>query len=72
MKTPRKHLPFYLFLLVLVWKSSSLVQAQSNTHTGDITVTTQAAVDALGTILTNIDTIDGRLTIGYTSGKFTK
>ena len=68
MKTPRKHLPFYLFLLVLVWKSSSLVQAQSNTHTGDITVTTQAAVDALGTTLTNIDTIDGRLTIGYTSG----
>ena len=40
------------------------VQAQSNTHTGDITVTTQAAVDALGTTLTNIDTIDGTLTIG--------
>ena len=59
----KKFLPFYLFLLVLVWKSSSLIQAQSSTHIGNITVTTQAEVDSLRTTLANIDTIDGDLTI---------
>ena len=63
MKIIKKFLPFYLFLLVLVWKSSSLVQAQSSTHIGNITVTTQAEVDSLRTTLANIDTIDGDLTI---------
>ena len=46
----------------------SQVQAQSSTHIGNITVTTQAEVDSLRTTLANIDTIDGNLTIGYTSG----
>ena len=63
MRITKKISPFYLFLLVLVWKSSSLVQAQSSTHTGDILVITQAEVDALSTTLENIDTIDGNLTI---------
>ena len=66
MKTTRKHLPFYLFLLVLVWKSSSLVQAQSDTtYTGSITVTTQAEVDTLRNTLAGKTIIDGNLTIGH-------
>ena len=67
MKTTRKHLPFYLFLLVLVWKSS-LVQAQSQsdtTYTGNITVTTQEQVNALRSTLAGKTRIDGNLTIGY-------
>ena len=70
MKTITKHLPFSIFLLILVWKSSSLVQAQSDTtytdttYTGDITVTTQAQVDALRTTLAGKTRIDGNLTIG--------
>ena len=66
MKTTRKHLPFYLFLLVLVWKSS-LVQAQSQsdtTYTGNITVGTQAQVNALNTTLAGKTIIDGNVTIG--------
>ena len=47
MKIIRKPLPFWLFLLVLVWKSSSLAQAQNDTYTGDIHVATQAEVNAL-------------------------
>ena len=38
----------------------------SRVYIGDITVSTQAQVDAL--MLTTIDTIDGDLTLGYTSG----
>ena len=70
MKTTRKHLPFCLFLLVLVWKSS-LVQAQSQsdtTYTGSITVTTQAQVNALNTTLAGKTIIRGNLTIGYPFG----
>ena len=37
------------------------------TYTGDITVTTQAAVDALRTTLAGKTRIDGNVTIGYTS-----
>ena len=55
-------------LVIFFALQTMLIQAQSNTHTGDITVTTQAAVDALGTTLTNIDTIDGTLTIGNIFG----
>ena len=61
MKTTKKHLPFYIFLLVLVWKSS-LVQAQSQsdiTYTGDIFVGTQAGVNLLDTILAGKTIIDG-------------
>ena len=68
-KTTKKHLSFLLFLLILVWKSSSLVQAQSDTiYTGNITVTTQAAVNVLNTTLSGKTRINGNLTIGYTSG----
>ena len=38
------------------------------TYTGDITVTTQAAVDALRTTLAGKTIINGNLTIGYTFG----
>ena len=62
MKTTKKYLPFYLFLLVLVW-GSSLVQAQSNTYTGNITVGTQAQVNALNTTLAGKTIIDGNVTI---------
>ena len=64
MKTTRKQLPFYIFLLVLVWKSSSLVQAQSNTYTVDIFVNTQAEVNTLDSILAGKTIIDGNVTIG--------
>ena len=67
MKTTRKHLPFYLFLLVWAWESSSLVQAQSQsdtTYTGSITVTTQAQVNALNTTLAGKTSIDGSVIIG--------
>ena len=63
MKKTRKHLPFYIFLLVLVWKSSSLVQAQSNTYTGDIYIRTQAHVNALDSTLAGKTIIDGDVTI---------
>ena len=67
MKTTRKHLPFWFFLLVWVWKSSSLVQAQSDTtYTGDITVTTQVQVNALRNTLADKTRINGNLTIGST------
>ena len=63
MKTTKKHLPFYIFLLVLVWKSS-LVQAQSGTtYTGDIYVGTQAEVNTLDTTLAGKTSIDGSVTI---------
>ena len=68
MKITRKILPFWFFLLVLIGKSSSLIQAQNRIHIGSITVTTQEQVDDLSTTLANIDTIDGNLIIGYTSG----
>ena len=67
MKKTRKHLPFYLLLLVLVW-ASSFVQAQSQsdtTYTGNITVTTQEQVNALRSTLAGKTRIDGNLTIGY-------
>ena len=67
MKTTRKHLPFWFFLLVWVWKSSSLVQAQSQsgtTYTGDIYVRTQAQVNALNTTLAGKTIIDGDVIIG--------
>ena len=55
----------WFFLSILLWKSSPLAQAQSNTHTGDIVVSTQAEVNTL--TLTNIDTIDGNVTIASSS-----
>ena len=55
----------WFFLSILFWKSSPLAQAQSNTHTGDIVVSTQAEVNTL--TLTNIDTIDGNVTIASSS-----
>ena len=68
MKTTKKYLSFLLFLLVLVWKSSSLAQAQSDTiYTGSITVTTQAAVDALRDTLAGKTTINGDVDIGPSS-----
>ena len=65
MKTTRKHLPFCLFLLVLVW-GSSLVQAQiqsDTTYTGNIAVNTQAQVNALRNTLAGKTIIDGNVTI---------
>ena len=75
MKTTRKHLPFWFFLLVWAWKSSSLVQAQSDTtYTGNITVRTQASVNALRNTLAGKTRINGNLTIGYifSRGYFTQ
>ena len=59
-----KKILFVTFFLV----QAICIQAQSNTHTGDITVSTQAAVDALNTTLAGKTIIDGNVTIGYTSG----
>ena len=41
-------------------------------YQGNITVTTQAEVNALRTTLANIDSIDGNLTIGYTDDSSTR
>ena len=57
-----------ILLVTFFALQAMFVQAQSNIHTGDITVTTQAAVDALRTTLAGKTIINGNLTIGYTSG----
>ena len=44
----------------------------STVYRKDITVSTQAEVNALRTTLTNIDSIDGNLTIGYTDDSSTR
>ena len=59
-----KKILFVTFFLV----QAICIQAQSNTHTGDITVSTQAAVDALSTTLAGKTRINGNLTIGYYFG----
>ena len=54
-------------LIVFFAVQTIFIQAQSDTtYTGNITVTTQAQVDALGNTLAGKTRINGNLTIGYT------
>ena len=54
-------------LVVFFAVQTIFIQAQSDTtYTGNITVTTQAQVDALGNTLAGKTRINGNLTIGYT------
>ena len=58
-----------ILLITFFVLQAMFVQAQSDTtYTGDITVTTQAAVDALRDTLAGKTRIVGNVTIGYTSG----
>ena len=57
----------YLCVVMGLCMTITSTQAQSNTHTGNITVSTQAEVDALSTTLAGKTIIAGDLTIGYTN-----
>ena len=57
----------YLCVVMGLCMTIASTQAQSSTHTGNITVSTQAEVDALLTTLAGKTIIAGDLTIGYTN-----
>ena len=57
----------YLCVVMGLCMTITSTQAQSSTHTGNITVTTQAEVDALRDTLAGKTIIAGDLTIGYTN-----
>ena len=63
----RKKTILWFFFSILLWKSGPLVQAQNNTHTGDIMVTTQERVNELNTTLSGKTTINGNVTIASSS-----
>ena len=55
-----------ILLITFFALQTMLIQAQGDTtHTGNITVTTQAEVDALNNTLAGKTTIDGNVFIGY-------
>ena len=66
MKTKNSIL-LYLCVVMGLCMTITSTQAQSSTHTGNITVSTQAEVDALRTTLADKTIIAGDLTIGYTN-----
>ena len=55
----------YLCVVMGLCMAITSTQSQSSTHTGNITVSTQAEVDSLSTTLAGKTTITGNLTIGY-------
>ena len=66
MKTKNSIL-LYLCVVMGLCMTITSTQAQSSTHTGNITVSTQAEVDALSTTLAGKTIIVGDLIIGYES-----
>ena len=63
--SPKNSILLYLCVVMGLCMTITSTQAQSSTHTGNITVSTQAEVDALRTTLSGKTRIDGNLTVGY-------